>query len=185
MYLQGSTVLFFIPITVGWKTVFWQPRRTFSVVHVSSAQNMGLSIQDSFWSIFKNIQNGKFYKLRRVSRKKYKWSRGLSPSLTVHNCPHIFSVLSGSPRSKRGLHRYRQSLSLSSLVSQNTHTNYTTQKAQGTAVDKGTGLSAPSELEEVNEVLRRHRSEAAVGVSCGAGVSRVLPEEDAAVAAEV
>lgn len=62
-------------------------------------------------------------------------------------------------------------------MSQNTHTNYTTQKAQGTAVDRGTGLRAPSELEEVNEVLRGHGREAAVGVSGGAGVSRVLRRE--------
>lgn len=95
-----------------------------------------------------------------------------SPSLTVHSCPGIFCILSGSPEvSERGPHRYRQPLGLSSLVSQNTHTNHTTQKAQGTAEDKGTGLRAPLEFEEVNEVLRGHGCEAAVGVSRSAGVS--------------
>lgn len=49
-----------------------------------------------------------------------------------------------------------------------------TQKAQGTTVDEGPGLRAPLKLEEVNEVLRGHGRKAAVGVSRGAGVSRVL-----------
>lgn len=51
--------------------------------------------------------------------------------------------------------------------------------------DSDTAGEAPLELEEVNEVLWGHRQEAAVGVSGRAGVSRVLPEEDAAVPAEV
>lgn len=42
-----------------------------------------------------------------------------------------------------------------------------------------------SELEEINEMLRRHRCEAAVRVCSCAGVPRVLPEENAAVLAEV
>lgn len=39
---------------------------------------------------------------------------------------------------------------------------------------RGPGLRAPLKLEEVNEVLRGHGRKAAVGVSRGAGVSRVL-----------
>lgn len=46
-------------------------------------------------------------------------------------------------------------------------------------------MPAVSVLEEVDEVLGRHRHEAAVGVGRGTGVSRVLPEENAAVPAEV
>lgn len=47
------------------------------------------------------------------------------------------------------------------------------------------GLARPSVLEKVDEVLRGHRREAAVRVSGRAGVARVLPEEDAAMPAEV
>lgn len=93
-----------------------------------------------------------------------------SPSLTVHNCPGIFCILSGSPRSERARATQVQAAT-EPVVSQNTHTNHTTQKAQGTAEDKGTGLRAPLEFEEVNEVLRGHGCEAAVGVSSSAGVS--------------
>lgn len=44
---------------------------------------------------------------------------------------------------------------------------------------------APLKLEKVDEVLWGHGQEAAVGVGGRARVSRVLPEEDAAVPAEV
>lgn len=47
------------------------------------------------------------------------------------------------------------------------------------------GLARPSVLEKVDEVLWGHRREAAVWVGSRAGVARVLPEEDAAVPAEV
>lgn len=59
-------------------------------------------------------------------------------------------------------------------VTEHSHQLQDAQKAQGTTVDEGPGLRAPLKLEEVNEVLRGHRREAAVGVSRGAGVSRVL-----------
>lgn len=68
-----------------------------------------------------------------------------------------------------------QSQTLPSLcVKEYLHQLQDTQNARGTGVDKGTGLRAPLELEEVDEVLGRHRGKAAVGVSRGAGVSRVL-----------
>lgn len=59
-------------------------------------------------------------------------------------------------------------------VTEHLHQLQDTQKAQGTTVDEGPGLRAPLKLEEVNEVLRGHGRKAAVGVSRGAGVSRVL-----------
>lgn len=59
-------------------------------------------------------------------------------------------------------------------VTEHLHQLQDTQKAQGTTVDEGPGLRAPLKLEEVNEVLRGHGRKAAVRVSRGAGVSRVL-----------
>lgn len=98
--------------------------------------------------------------------------------------PERLPILSGSLKQARTTQVQAVTEPAITCVTEH-HTNNTTQKAQGTAVDKGTGLRAPSEFEEVNEVLGGHGREAAVGVSRGAGVSRVLPEEDAAVATEV
>lgn len=148
-------------------------KKHISVVCVSSTQNVGLNIQNLFWSRFKNIQNCKFDMLRRVSGKKREWLWDVHS----HWCRTTARASSVSSRvlPEEGPHRYSQSQTLSSLcVKEYLHQLHDTQRAQGTTADKGTWLRAPLKLEEVNEMLGGHRCKAAVRVSSGAGVSRVL-----------
>lgn len=100
MYLQGSTVLFFIPITLSWKTIVWQLQSIFLLAHVSSAQNVGLKIQNFFDPYLKMYKTANFISWEEFQERSTNGFRVSSLSLMLHNSQSTFHVLSGSSGSE-------------------------------------------------------------------------------------